>query len=114
VPCSPTFRKPGLLNVCCGAARLEHNSTKLRGANPSGLVLQLQLIVMHVLSTWSAPSAVYFSEKLDPVTLILAKSSRVEVIKLLEDGIRHMSGIDVWGQTKSLCILDDGVGSSIT
>lgn len=57
---------------------------------------------MHVISTWSAPSAVYHSEKLDPTTLVIAKSTRIELVKLLEDGLRHLTGIDLGGQITSL------------
>lgn len=64
---------------------------------------------MHVISTWSAPSAVYFSSKLGETVLVLARASRVEVVRLLEDGINHICGIDLWGKITSLNVLNESV-----
>lgn len=68
---------------------------------------------MHVLSTWNAPSAVYFSAKLGPTTLVIAKAARIEVVRLLDDGLRHVCGVDLWGQITSLNTLDNDVSLNL-
>lgn len=65
--------------------------------------------VMHVLSTWSVPSAVYFSAMLGETVLVLARASRIEVVRLLEDGLSHVCGTDLWGQITSLRVLNEHV-----
>lgn len=64
---------------------------------------------MHVLNTWNPPSAVYFSVKMGDEYLVLARAARIEVVQLSEEGLRHLAGVDVWGQVTSLNVLGDGV-----
>lgn len=68
---------------------------------------------MHVLSTWNVPSAVYHSARLGKQALVIAKSNRIEVVKLAEDGLRHICGIDLWGQITSLNVLNDNDESDV-
>ncbi len=60
---------------------------------------------MHVVSTWSSPSSVYFSEKLGESALVIAKSNRLEVIELAPDGFHHKCGLEIWGTITSLNVL---------
>jgi hypothetical protein len=64
---------------------------------------------MHVLSTWNVPSAVHFSAKLGSTVLVLARASRIEIVRLLEDGLSYMCGTDLWGQITSLRVLNESV-----
>ena len=68
---------------------------------------------MHVLSTWNVPSAVYHSAKLGPTTLVIAKSNRIEVVRLADDGLRHICGVDLWGQITSLNVLNNDGGADV-
>lgn len=68
---------------------------------------------MRVLSTWNEPSAVYFSAKLGATVLVLARASRIEIVRLLEDGLSHVCGTDLWGQITSLSVLNESVCQTI-
>lgn len=64
---------------------------------------------MHVLSTWNAPSLVICSSKLGEKYLVLARATKVEVVELTEQGLRHVAAIDLWGLVTSLNVLKDDV-----
>ncbi|KAF8333519.1 mono-functional DNA-alkylating methyl methanesulfonate N-term-domain-containing protein [Cantharellus anzutake] len=60
---------------------------------------------MHIVSTWSPSSSVYFSGKIGENALVVAKSNRIEVIELAPDGLHHRCSLEIWGTITSLNVL---------